>query len=95
MAEKLTFDACRALEIAGGNDPDFEYIKEALIDNDRWAVHYEVIVQRKSDGKFFKSYYSRGATECQDHSPYEYDKPVYFEVKKVKKTIVVYETVKD
>ena len=45
-----------------------------LVESSRWSLIYEMIFQY--DGKFYKTSYSRGATECQDERPYEYDSDV-------------------
>jgi hypothetical protein len=48
-------------------------------------------VQRKSDGKYFKDGYRRGATESQDERPYEWSEPNFTEVFPVTKTYIDYE----
>lgn len=42
-----------------------------ITDIDRWSTHHRVVF--KLGGKYYESHYSRGATEMQDESPYEYD----------------------
>ena len=70
---------------------DVEVIKDELIENDRWSLHYSMIF--KLDGKFYETYYQRGATEQQDEQPYEYDNNEIdcYEVFPVEKTITIYE----
>ena len=46
-------------------------IRDTVYDNSRWAIHHELIFEL--DGKTYLTYYSRGATECQDEQPWEYD----------------------
>jgi hypothetical protein len=71
---------------------EFEVIYDRVIDNSRWSVHHEIVVKRLSDGKFFKSFYSRGATESQDEQPYDLEYVATFEeVKQVEKVIISYE----
>lgn len=47
--------------------------EEDVVDTDRWSIHYKVIFKDEDTGKYYKSYFSKGATEYQDESPYEYD----------------------
>ncbi|MCP3686105.1 MAG: hypothetical protein GY861_25950 [bacterium] len=72
---------------------DIENISEEIIDTSRWSNHYEMIF-RYSD-KFYRSHFSRGATESQDEQPYEYepDEIECSEVKQVEKTVKVWEVV--
>lgn len=63
-----------------------------IIDNSRWSIHHKIIFE--DNGKFYQTYYSVGATECQDESPWEYDETIECtEVElrevKVKKWVVV------
>lgn len=78
-----------------------EFLKEGLHDSrntvlteitdaTRWSVVYwRVFVH---EGKFYGTYYSRGATESQDESPYEYDDEEIEcpELVATQKTITVY-----
>lgn len=54
---------------------DFQLVKEELFDTSRWSHHYERIYKDLNTGKFYSTTYSRGATECQDERPYEFDGP--------------------
>jgi len=90
--EIITFeDADECSEVAGGYHEDYEQISKEMYDQRRWVTCFEVIVKRKSDGKFFRSQYCQGSTESQDQSPYEYDEKVFTEVFPVEKTVIVYE----
>ena len=91
MKEKLELTPEKAREIIFGDDIDFDVIEDKIYSTSRWSLHYKVIVKRISDGKFFLSKYSKGATEGQEERPYEYNKPVFEEVFPVEKTITVYE----
>lgn len=53
-------------------DLPFSAIEDNVICNDRWSIFHEIIFQDK-DGKFYLTWYSVGATECQDERPWEYD----------------------
>ena len=71
-----------------------EEIENKIIDTTRWSIVKRRIF--KHEGKFYETIYSFGATECQDESPYEYDKDEIEcpEVVPVEKTIIVYEPIK-
>ena len=63
-------------------DLPYNALEDNIIDNSRWSIQHEIIFQ-VNDGKFYKTYYSVGATECQDESPWEYeDNITCYEVKK-------------
>lgn len=91
--EKLVFDRRAACEVAFGDSPDFDVVRDEIVDHSRWTVAHTVVVRRKSDQKLFISHYSVGATESQDQSPYEYDEPEFYEAREVTKTVSDYEVV--
>ncbi len=72
-------------------------IKETITDTGRWTITYEAVIQDLTDGKFYKIWYSRGATEMQDESPFEYDGDEIecVEVEPFQKTVTRYRTVAD
>ncbi|MED3792450.1 hypothetical protein P4571_08335 [Niallia alba] len=49
-------------------------ILDEITDTSRWSVHHRIIFAYQ--GKFYETYYSVGATEMQDESPWEYDETV-------------------
>lgn len=58
------------------NELDLPYnsslvVSDKIIDTTRWSTIHELIF--KDDGKFWVTGYSRGSTEIQDESPWEYD----------------------
>jgi hypothetical protein len=55
------------------NLPD-NAIKNDIIDTSRWSIHHSIIFAY--DNKFYRTWYSEGATECQDESPWEYDNDI-------------------
>ena len=57
----------------------------------RWSVDYERVFEH--EGRFYKTTYSIGATECQDESPYQYapDEIECPEVSPVERVVTVYE----
>lgn len=48
-----------------------DVIEDDVTDIDRWSINHRCIF--KLNGKFYRTYYSVGATEMQDEAPYEYD----------------------
>lgn len=69
-----------------------DYVQETIVDTSRWSIEYEAIVQH--EGKHYRVFYSRGATEYQDEQPFEYDKEVELtEVHQVEKLVKVWENV--
>lgn len=66
-------------------------IEETIIGTSRWLIHYRRVF--KYNDKFYETHFSRGATEMQDHSPYEYENAEIEckEVFPVEKTVIVYE----
>jgi hypothetical protein len=49
-------------------------IFDEITDNGRWSIYHRCIFE--DNGKFYEAYYSVGATECQDESPWEYEENV-------------------
>lgn len=72
-----------------------DFISNELVDTSRWSLHYTMIFPYGN--KFYEAHYTRGATEQQDESPWEYSGELIecYEVKPVTKTITVYERVKE
>jgi hypothetical protein len=67
-------------------------IEDEVAGTSRWSVQHEIVFEK--DGKFYRTYYSIGATEMQDESPWEYDNEVEcWEVHKVQKMMEVWEAV--
>jgi hypothetical protein len=91
MKEILELTEQEARAIIYGDNRDFKEIYNKIVDSSRWSIVREVVVQRISDGKFFASSYSEGATEYQDERPYEGEDPEFIEVSPVEKTVIVYE----
>lgn len=86
---KLTPEEGRS--IVWDDHDDFEKVETNIVDVTRWSVVYENIYKQKSNGKFFRTSYSVGATESQDEQPYEYVKEAVFtEVFPVEKLVTVY-----
>ena len=88
--EKLNLTSKQGRDIIDGHY-NFAIIEDKIVGKRRWSIEYEIVVQRKSDGKYFKDGYRRGATESQDERPYEYSEPNFTEVFPVTKTYIDYE----
>ena len=70
-------------------------IEDKFEDTSRWSIAYRRVFE--FNHKFYVTYYSVGATECQDEGPYEYD-PDEIECPEVFPTEVsttVYKTAKE
>lgn len=46
-------------------------IEDHVVDVNRWTIDHKIIFEYK--GKYYSAYYSEGATELQDESPWEYE----------------------
>lgn len=65
-------------------------IKDTIIDQTRWSIIHEIIFAY--DNKFWRTSYSKGATEMQDERPWEYEEEEdCTEVELVKKEFLVWE----
>ncbi len=86
---KLTPEQGRDIVYEATND--FQEVRRKIIDHTDWSIVYSLVVQRKSDGKYFETQYSVGATEHQDEAPYNYASEALFEeVKPIEQTTIVY-----
>ena len=88
--EILKFSEEEARNIAYGDTLDFDEILNDIEDTSRWTENHRIVVQRKSDDKYFESYYSQGLTESQDQRAYEYDEPSFREVFPTKIETIIY-----
>ena len=89
--EKLVLTQEEALDIISDDNKDFDVVFDIVTGKSRWSVNHSVIIKRISDGKFFKDYYSEGATEYQDESPWQNIEPNFIQVFEKEKVIKVYE----
>jgi len=67
-----------------------------ITDSSRWSLGYRVVFSfpDQNDGTAWEAFYSAGATEYQDESPWEYDDEVECTlVRKVPVTIEVWDEV--
>lgn len=70
----------------------YSAMEDSIIDTSRWSIHHKIIFEY--EGKFYSTYYSEGATECQDEVPWEYEDEIEcVEVHQVEKLVKVWEAV--
>lgn len=86
----LEFSRERAYDIACDCDEEYKVVRDTIYGTGRWDEWHEVVVRDKEE-RFFRSFYSCGATEYQDHGPYEHDEPVFEQVFPVEKVVIDYE----
>lgn len=77
---ELTSEQGRAIVYGDDNDWDEVSGTRQIIENTRWSIVHEAIFLHKPSGKHYSLVWSRGATEQQDESPFEYDEPEPVEV---------------
>lgn len=53
--------------------PNLEVVHSEMIDTSRWSHIYERVYKDLDTGKYWRTSYRVGATECQDERPYEND----------------------
>lgn len=74
-------------------DLPYTAIKNDIVDIGRWSINHEIVFAH--NGKFYRTYYSEGATEMQEERPWEYEQEVEcYEVELVEKLVKVWETKK-
>lgn len=52
----------------------YSAILDEVEDTSRWSSHHRIIFAH--NGKFYEAHYSKGLTEMQDESPWEYEDDV-------------------
>jgi len=74
---------------------NFEVVQDKFEGESRWSLNYSQVLKHKESSKFYRTSYSKGATECQDESPYEYEPDVIklTEVVPFKRTVTDYKGV--
>lgn len=92
----LLLDLIDGVTMVDTNDCCINQISNKIISHERWSIIYELIfefITKENEVKYYKVNYSVGATECQDETPFQYDKDLImcYEVKPAKKVITVYE----
>lgn len=50
---------------------EYKLVQKEHVGSGRWSQQYSIVFEH--DGKFYESYFTKGSTEYQDESPYEYD----------------------
>ena len=70
IVTKQSFPTADLIDLTEGDAPDgYEVISDTITGTSRWVVQHEVIF--KHGGKYWRTYYSCGATELQDERPFE------------------------
>ena len=57
---------------SGSQDENPHLVEDTITGHGRWSIYHRIVFQ-DSDGLFYTTEYSEGATEQQDESPWEYD----------------------
>lgn len=91
MVEDVQMPGEEARGILWGDLPEFSITEDAIVGKRRWSIDHRLIVQRVSDGAFFESYYSVGATEIQVKRAWEDEDATFSHVVPVQKVVTVYE----
>ena len=55
-------------------DLPYSAVEDKVVDNSRWSIYHKIVFEY--NGKHYSTYYSAGATEMQDESPWEYEEEV-------------------
>ena len=88
----VTFEKDFMFEVLWGDAEGTEIIVDERFDTSRWSTHHSLIF--KKDDKYYRTSYSRGATEQQDEGPWEYEDEVEcVEVEPYEKTVIDYRKV--
>ena len=78
------------------DETKFEILENEIQDSSRWSIHYNLIFKVLENGKIYETYYSVGATECQEEYPFEYegDEIEVTEVEPYEVTVIKYKAIK-
>jgi len=85
---KLTREEAQDLLWEGSED--WETIYDNIVETSRWSEHHEIVFKYLPTGKFYMASYSKGLTESQDESPWEYGDPDFTEVWPEEVTVIQY-----
>ena len=95
---KFKREYLRELDLPYGIAPeDGKIVSREIVDTSRWSIHYSLIfwLTGMPEGQAWMVGYSRGATECQEEPPWEYEEEVEATlVHKVEKVVTVWEPVR-
>lgn len=95
VKEKFKTSDLRDLAYEEHDKNVYEVIYDEVCSHSRWNVGHSVVFKVKATGKYYSTYYSVGATECQNEGAYEWSGEFTEcdEVAPVTKKVVVYEPV--
>jgi hypothetical protein len=88
----MLFKKENLVDLSWGIAPDgFVVVEDVILDITRWSVINKLTFM--FGGRFYQTTYSKGATESQDESPFEYegDEIECKEVFPVQRVVTVYE----
>ena len=82
------------LEMLDGDAETLVKVSDTITGKSRWSLNHELVFKEVATGRFFCTHYSKGATEQQDESPFEYepDDVEVTEVFPIEKTVTIYTT---
>lgn len=88
-----TFKKEDLIDLTDGNCEGLTSVENRITSTGRWSINHKMVSREDATGKFYVVYYSRGATEQQDESPFEYEPDLIecAEVRPVERLVVVYE----
>lgn len=70
-------------DIVWNDHKDWKEVRREIVNHSRWSVGYVGVFLYKPSNKYYKLFWSIGATESQDERPFEYYDPKPVEVEKV------------
>jgi len=70
-----------------------EVILDSIVDHERWSITHRLVFEH--EGKLYETTYDVGATESQDHGPFDYRGDVIecSEVEAYERTVIEYRKV--
>lgn len=83
------------IDLTDGNCEGLVSVENRITSTGRWSINHKMVFKEEATSKFYMVYYSRGATEQQDESPFEHEPDLVecAEVRPVERLVVVYEPV--
>jgi hypothetical protein len=90
MNLEITREEAEGLAYGDYDNTKYQIIKNDIVDTSRWSGIYELVIKVLETGKYYISSYSKGLTESQDESPYEYGEVLFEEVEPVEQMTIMY-----
>lgn len=98
MPKRIINDIDEYADIIFDDNDNYKEVSNSMIDRSRWSISHEMILQDKTDGTFWATYYDTPASESNgDFEDYNFPPFELIQVNRVEKMIptVVYEIIKD